>query len=350
MVALTRMLGTADATEDLERRVQSPVRPLYGASARQAGASSDSASPEPAVSASGRPAPGTGADAPAGGEASSVPRRAAVPDDDFDAYPTVELTSSMFADTGVLFTPVPPPAHAASAASSDVGATEGVAAEGATSPVTPIAGYPRPRRQPVRRRYWLVALTAFVALILVGSLAVLFINQAGRSDHSAATPSATATTAQPYAISRALDFDPRADGGSGDENTGDAKLAIDGNPATAWRTEMYRGSAQMGGLKPGVGLIVDLGSAKPVTSVTVTFTGQGTTADIKVPITATTSADPPVQSRTQWRTVATKSGAKGATTFELATPETTRYVLVYLTTLPADGSGFRGGISQIVVR
>ncbi|WP_051208159.1 murein biosynthesis integral membrane protein MurJ [Propionicicella superfundia] len=338
-VALNRILGTADATSDLERRVKAPVRPLFEASGRAASSASAASGPEDEAV-----------------EPVSVPADPATvgpePGEESEDYTTatVELTSSMFADTGVLFTPVPPPAHYSSPATALQPAVE----PDATAEGTPGSGagsrYHVPPREPQRRRYWLIALCAFVALVLIGSLAVLAITQAGRSDRADTQPTTAATTAQPFTITRALDFDPQADGGSGDENTADAGLAVDGDPATQWRTELYRGRPQLGGLKPGVGLVVDLGSAQPVSSVTVTFTGQGTTADIKVPITATTSDSPPRQSRSQWRTVATKSGAKGATTFDLATPETTRYVLVYLTSLPADGGGFRGGISEIVVR
>ena len=38
-----------------------------------------------------------------------------------------------------------------------------------------------------------------------------------------------------------------------DENTAEASYAIDGNPATAWRTQYYVGSPVFGGLKKATG-------------------------------------------------------------------------------------------------
>ncbi len=54
------------------------------------------------------------------------------------------------------------------------------------------------------------------------------------------------------------DFDPFGD--PPEENPDQAGNAIDGKQATAWTTLTYRGRPTLGGLKPGVGLVVDLGS------------------------------------------------------------------------------------------
>ena len=48
--------------------------------------------------------------------------------------------------------------------------------------------------------------------------------------------------------------------------------------------------------------------------------------------------------------VARKSGAGGETQVDLENPVTTRYVVVWLTALPADGGSFRGSVQEIVVR
>jgi putative peptidoglycan lipid II flippase len=51
----------------------------------------------------------------------------------------------------------------------------------------------------------------------------------------------------------------------------------------------------------------------------------------------------------QWRTVAADSKAGGSATLTTEQEVTTRYVLVYLTTLPKEGSGYRGGIYEVEV-
>jgi hypothetical protein len=90
----------------------------------------------------------------------------------------------------------------------------------------------------------------------------------------AATPAApTQPTPTKLAIAKAIDFDPRADGGSAQESPKEAKLAIDGDRETAWRTERYRKRADFGGLKPGVGLVLDLGETREVREVKITVKG-----------------------------------------------------------------------------
>ena len=53
-------------------------------------------------------------------------------------------------------------------------------------------------------------------------------------------------------------FDPFGDGEP--ENDDDVPLSFDGDPATAWSTLSYRGSPAFGNLKPGVGVLYDLGA------------------------------------------------------------------------------------------
>ena len=68
-------------------------------------------------------------------------------------------------------------------------------------------------------------------------------------------------------------FDPPP--GDGAENDDQVPLAYDGSTATAWQTERYS-SAAFGGLKTGVGLLVDLGSVRHVSTVQLDLPG-GTT-------------------------------------------------------------------------
>ena len=57
----------------------------------------------------------------------------------------------------------------------------------------------------------------------------------------------------------ATDFDPQGD--PPEENPELAPLAVDGDPATSWRTATYLQNFGPGGLKTGVGLVLDLGGA-----------------------------------------------------------------------------------------
>ncbi|HAM43930.1 MAG TPA: murein biosynthesis integral membrane protein MurJ [Propionibacteriaceae bacterium] len=147
-------------------------------------------------------------------------------------------------------------------------------------------------------------------------------------------------------ITKVQDFDPKADGGSGGENSRKVRLAVDGNPETAWRTEKYAAATIPD--RPGVGLMIDLGMAEEVSSVQLTLVGSGTTVQVLLPKDPNHSAS--TKSVKDWTPIAEASGA--ATTAEIVLPEqtTTRYLLVYLTELPDSGGGkYQGGIAELSV-
>ena len=112
----------------------------------------------------------------------------------------------------------------------------------------------------------------------------------------------------------------------------------------------YLGNPKLGGLKRGVGLIVDLGKPVPVSKVSLRLSGNGTNVEIRVPRTDPAEVTkPPTKSDSQWRTVGKQAKAGSAATISLKDPVTTRFVLVYLTSLPKEGSGYRGGIYEVGV-
>jgi hypothetical protein len=132
-------------------------------------------------------------------------------------------------------------------------------------------------------------------------------------------------------------FNPFGDGDP--ENEDDAPLSHDGDPATAWSTVNYRGSATFGNLKPGVGVLYDLGTPQALAAVTVTTTTPGATVEVRTGEAGTGSIDDfPVA-----------AGGTLTGTDELAfdAPVTTRWVLVWVTGLvPAEG-GFNASIAEV---
>ena len=275
----------------------------------------------------------TGAQAPVSTVAPPVPTPAA---NRYIATSAVELEeenesgdeTEPFVDAalshGDSFTPVPPPVVPAPAA-------EDAAAEA-------------PRRRPgisfprLSRRQLLIGAVALILALVVITAAVL-------ATRPAATQPAAATALK---AAKASDFDPAADGGGGAENPKQAKLAIDGDPKTSWRTERYRRLPTLGGLKPGVGLVVDLGAVHQVTGVELQLNEPGTTVEVRVPKAKSDAA--PMKSIDQWTEVATAKDAGPKVQLALAEAQDTRYVLVYLTSLaPAGGGYFRSGIAEITV-
>ncbi|WP_432572264.1 hypothetical protein [Kineococcus sp. SYSU DK005] len=89
-------------------------------------------------------------------------------------------------------------------------------------------------------------------------------------------PAPTAAAPAPVPVAGARAVDPEGDGSEG----GDPGAALDGDPATTWRSEGYA-SASFGGLKSGVGLVLDLGADVDVTSVELTGGGTGGAVELR---------------------------------------------------------------------
>lgn len=86
-------------------------------------------------------------------------------------------------------------------------------------------------------------------------------------------------TASPVAAAGVGVFDP--DPGDGTENDELAPLAVDGDPATMWHTETYD-TRDLGGLKDGVGLVIELNSSVDIDRLVVLTDDAGWSADIYV--------------------------------------------------------------------
>ncbi len=114
------------------------------------------------------------------------------------------------------------------------------------------------------------------------------------------------------------------------------------NGATpAWSTDVYRGSAQFGGLKDGLGLMFDLGGEKSVKSVTITTPTPGFAVSIR------TSPDATPSSLAQTVEVADGTVSQPSTTFTIDDPETTGHLMVWITSLPQTSAGYQAQITQI---
>lgn len=213
---------------------------------------------------------------------------------------------------------------------------------------------PGPEDEPpdeVPGRSWMrLAMLVGVALVLVVAIAIAFNLGRGRTPlgteprdedpTTSATASPTPSTPPaPYTGLTATDYDPQGDA---EENGDEVAGAVDGDPATSWNTLTYKQQLGPGGLKRGVGLVVDLGQARPVRQVELTLVGQPTS--LSVLVSDTVPADP---ERLEPAAEATVDGT--TTTLDLDAAPTGRYVTVWLTSLPAVPGGFKGGIVDLVV-
>ena len=133
------------------------------------------------------------------------------------------------------------------------------------------------------------------------------------------------------------DFDPPP--GDGVEDTDAVKLAHDGDTSTSWVTDTYKGSARLGGIKPGVGLLVDLGTAASIKTVTLTLPLAGSSVEIR-------SADSPASRASDYVLQASALNARTQVTMHPTDASPHRYWLIWLTSLAKVPDGFRGGISE----
>lgn len=331
-VALSQVLGGADASRELDRRLRFPVTPIRittpeppsapllssplaitaDAGVRDAGPAEPTEPTEPGEP--GEPGEPTASGAP--GE----PGASGTPDPEGDDA-TEAIPFDPFSDTAPRqpFTPVPPPAWRPAAQRA------------------PLRG----RLQPAPRRRWLAVLFGAFVLVLVVSLVLVLVGEYGRLRSQP-------VAASPFTPASVRDFDPSGDGGDDRENPDAAPQAVDGDPATAWKTEAYGRSADFNSRKPGAGLIIDLGEPRRVGQVTVAFGDGVTDAEIRVPVDGTATT-PPLKSRNDWRIAGRIPAATGEAVVDLDPAVETRFVLVYLTKLPRQGANYVGAIHEVVI-
>jgi len=153
------------------------------------------------------------------------------------------------------------------------------------------------------------------------------------------TTSSAVAAVQAGAIAPGLvtEFDPY--GKHDDPHVAEAPHAADGNPTTTWKTQTYR-TTDLGKLKPGVGLLMDFGSPRKVAAVHLVLVGNGTSVELFDGDSA------PANEKAMSLAVA-QDGAPSDVTLKLPNATTARYWLVWLTKLPAAGTGFQGGIAEM---
>jgi hypothetical protein len=211
------------------------------------------------------------------------------------------------------------------------------------------AGEPGTGRS-ARRRLALVGLPV-LALALVVAFALWFgknvIDVAASVEEPAgSTPSVGSAPAPPPAgqqpttpaqVTAATLFDPFGDGEP--ENDDEVPLTYDGDPATTWSTLNYRGSPDFGNLKPGVGVLYDLGTEQALTGVSLTTTTPGATVEVRTGEAGTGELDD--------FPIAATGTLKGADELAFAEPVPTRWLLVWVTGLVPSDDGFSAALAEV---
>lgn len=207
----------------------------------------------------------------------------------------------------------------------------------------------QPPHSPVfGRRRTRVLVTAVVGMLAGGAVLMGLADAANRSgDPVTAQPRAqglatlvpgTSPDERRLPIVGVNDYDPFGVDG---ENGSAVRFAIDRDPITAWTTVVYY-DPYLGG-KPGVGMTVDLGAPRQITSVDLKLVGAN--SDVEVLLANKRFTDP-----AKYRTFARVTGAGSRILLRSPRPMSGRYVLVWFTRLPWIDGGYRGGVRSIVVR
>jgi len=233
-----------------------------------------------------------------------------------------------------------------------------------------------PIRTRERRRVRWTALLAAVVLAVLGFASYKFVSGAGHASRPAAatsprapgtpsapasvpgvqastalastaaaptatpTPSATPVAAQALSPASVAAFGPAgtADG----DDPQQAALALGGRPGSPWTSDWYA-TASFGQLQSGTGMLLDMGRTVTISSVRLRLAAaSGAGLQLRVGTRAVLA---------DLHQVAGSAGAGGTIELNLATPATARYVLIWFTKLPPDGTGtYQASVYQISVQ
>ncbi|MFJ4007647.1 protein kinase family protein [Streptomyces sp. NPDC090023] len=151
---------------------------------------------------------------------------------------------------------------------------------------------------------------------------------------------------QPVTIQGAQEF--VAEGGA--QHPADVAKTYDGDTSTSWRTKSFTQGPEIAPLKPGVGIVYDLGSAKDVDAATIglRYSGDHTTVDLYTADSAPVSLD-------SMHKVGSTTTSGSTATVKPDEPVKARYVLVWLTAVPMSGydaatyskAGYKQAITEV---
>jgi hypothetical protein len=155
------------------------------------------------------------------------------------------------------------------------------------------------------------------------------------STSASASPSESA--GEPIAILQATGFDPEGDS---KERNSEAPRVYDGKTSTAWTSEGYA-SSNLGGLKTGVGVLLDLGQPARVKEVVLTLPD---VSDVQVFLTDSNSIDGATE-------IGSSQGKKGKITLKATdTQAAGSKVIVWFTKVSQVSDGrFRATLAEITV-
>ncbi|ARP71200.1 serine/threonine protein kinase [Streptomyces pluripotens] len=166
--------------------------------------------------------------------------------------------------------------------------------------------------------------------------------QTGANDKNPAKPKPT-----PIKIQNSQEFVAKGD----PQHPNDVRKTYDGDASTYWRTKSFNDGPSIAPLKPGVGIVYDLGSARKLSTATIDlrYPGDHTTVELY----AADSLTPPSLGSMHQIGKVTTTGTTA--TVNVTKSVKTQYVLVWLTAVPKSGydaalyagAGYKQAISEV---
>ncbi|MDT4986705.1 MAG: eukaryotic-like serine/threonine-protein kinase, partial [Micromonosporaceae bacterium] len=219
-----------------------------------------------------------------------------------------------------------------------------------------------PEARPRGNRKLLIGVVGLLVIAIAGVIGAvqLLADHKGAPNNvvNGSTPTRGAGTG-PVALKLAADQVRAIDSPTGDRTElVNADRAVDGNPATAWSTQCYRSRADFGGLKKGMGLLIDLGAQKRVEAVKAKLNERGATveqhAGNKAPGASSAARDGAILDGLQsdYPQVGQTSSDADTTAAFPGPADPVRYLIVWITKLPPGTggcAGFQVGIQDIAV-
>jgi eukaryotic-like serine/threonine-protein kinase len=220
-------------------------------------------------------------------------------------------------------------------------AAVGSAPAGPAAPSTEDGARGGPRSGGRGRLVWASLLV--LALVAVGVFAALrgSDDEPPVAEGDDGTESAEEAPA-PIEVTGGGDHDPFGSGGG--EHPDRVPEAFDGDPETYWRTQQYRGNPELGGLKPGVGIWLDLGEPREVGELVVSTTNPGASFTVFAGDAPPEGGEAPEDWGTAVAEV-TDAGADQSIGLEEATEA--QVWLLWFTSLPPDGGNYRATVSEV---
>lgn len=197
-------------------------------------------------------------------------------------------------------------------------------------PERPVDRRPERRRDEAvpsqRRTAYLVAALLVLLVGVILAVQALQGEDGGRGGGDGATP---------LEVAGATDLDPL--GNDGEEHPDEVPLAHDGDPGTAWQTSRYN-SADLGGLKDGVGIAFELADGPPVGEVRIDVATPGIAYELYA------LDDPPEGDPSAWGDpIAAVDDAGGSEPIDVDGAQQ-RHWVIWITRV---GSGGRAEIAEV---